>query len=175
MELSTAVRLIKSGVNQTRLSQTWADLGAGSGLFTKALTSLIPSGIIYAIDRDLAAMRDIGSTDSIEVQKINKNFTDKELGIPSCDGILMANSLHYVKDQASFITQIKQKVKPEGVMLILEYDSNSANPWVPYPIPCSALKSIMLNAGFASVENIGEEPSVFNKSVIYSALIKPFE
>jgi ubiquinone/menaquinone biosynthesis C-methylase UbiE len=170
MELSVALRLIEPGVDKTMDSQTWADLGAGSGLFTKALSSIIPSGTIYGVDKDNTHLT--SDSHSVQIQKIKKDFTHDGFHMEYCDGILMANSLHYVADKATFISRIKGMLNTHGVLIIVEYERDSPNSWVPYPIRFHALEKLMLECGFRSVLRIGVEPSVFDGVVIYSALIR---
>ncbi len=51
MELSTAINLIDTTHLTTQTAQRWADLGAGSGLFTRALASYLqPGSSILAVD-----------------------------------------------------------------------------------------------------------------------------
>ena len=58
MDHADHVRLLRDGVPRT--AGTWADLGAGAGAFTLALADLLPPGsLIYAIDKDTAALRDL--------------------------------------------------------------------------------------------------------------------
>ena len=170
MELSIATRLLQKGVDVTIKEPAWADLGAGSGLFTKALSSLLSSGIIYAVDKDNTSFINNDQT-SARIQKAKQDFT-KELAIEQCDGILMANSLHYVSDKQIFIHKIKQKLKKTGVMIVIEYERSNANPWVPYPIKFHELEKLMIATGFSSVQKIEETPSSFDRSMIYSALVR---
>ena len=172
MELSVAMRLIEPGVDKTMSLQTWADLGAGSGLFTKALSSMIPSGTIYAVDKDNSDLSGISLKATVQVQKIRKDFTDKDLRIEFCDGIIMANALHYVADKINFIRQIKHSLKTNGVLIVIEYERSTANSWVPYPIRFYDLENLMLECDFASVIKIGEEPSVYSQAVMYAAFIQ---
>ena len=95
-----AVRLIERGVDDTKGEQVWAELGAGSGLFTKALSSIIKSGTIFAIDRDSHDMSGVSTKPEVHVRNVTADFTSKNLNIEFCDGILLANSLHYVADKA---------------------------------------------------------------------------
>ena len=90
------VRLLREGVTR---GGTWADLGAGTGAFTLALAELVgPSGEVIAIDRDRGALRELerairpgGAT----VRTLGADFT-KPVALDSLDGVVMANSLHFV-------------------------------------------------------------------------------
>ncbi|HZX75265.1 MAG TPA: class I SAM-dependent methyltransferase [Cyclobacteriaceae bacterium] len=172
MELSVAIGLIEKGVDHARQQQTWADLGAGNGLFTKALTSIIKLGTVIAVDRDKLNLSAISAKPSVKVKQVEKDFTDKDFSIEPCDGLLMANSLHYVSDKVSLIRQLKQSLAESGVMIIIEYERSKPNAWVPYPIRFQDLQKLFIDTGFASVEKMGEVASVFDRSTIYSALIR---
>ena len=172
MELSVAARLLEPGIDNAIPHQTWADLGAGTGLFTTALSILIPQVTIYAIDKNATGLNSIHVNKSAEIKKITTDFVHDDLDIMPCDGILMANSLHYVEDKVSCVKKIKKHLKKTGVMIIIEYEREKATSWVPFPVKFFALKQFMLEAGFTSVTRIGEEPSIFDRSVIYSARIQ---
>ena len=46
-----AIRLIAPAIDNTLSAQTWADLGCGSGTFTRALASVLPpSSHIHALE-----------------------------------------------------------------------------------------------------------------------------
>jgi precorrin-6B methylase 2 len=84
-------------------SGTWADLGAGSGAFTLALSDLVGlSAEIYAIDRDKGALSRLEQSHrarfgtSQNIHTVRGDFTGA-LSLPPLDGILMANSLHFYR------------------------------------------------------------------------------
>lgn len=158
MELSSAIDLIGKGIEKNGI-QSWADLGAGGGLFTHALSKLLPAGSsIIAIDKKPANIK-VEKGISLVVQ--TADFTT---AVPAnLDGVLMANALHYVRDQKAFLEQLSTKTKR---VVIVEYDMDRSNQWVPYPISFNKLKSLYPNA-----TKIGEESSVYNKDGMYSALI----
>ena len=105
MTANDAIQLITGAVQRNSLSQRWADLGAGTGTFTSALSSLLTTGsTIYAIDADESALSDIRlQNKNVKLISQIKNF---EMGIedlPFLDGILLANSLHYMEEQDRFL------------------------------------------------------------------------
>ena len=170
MELNTAFELIKDGVRSTNIPQTWADLGSGRGLFTHALSMLLPPGsTIYAVDRDAAAVNSITLSPKVSAIKVVKDFVNDPLQAEPLDGILMANALHFVKDKFRFMKGTRLSLKPSGTMLIVEYDTETSNQWVPYPISYSSLERAHAGMGFTSLSRIGSTPSKYNRAEIYSA------
>src|SRR5690348_13016244 len=125
MQHSEHVNLIKKAFHET--GGVWADLGSGDGAFTLALRDLAGTGVkIYSIDSDatrLSRQKEIFEKQFpyTNIQYVVKDFTE-DLDLPKLDGILMANSLHYVQDQVSFLTQLKQTyLKPHGKLVLVEY------------------------------------------------------
>ncbi len=173
MEFYVALRLIKGGIDKVESKQTWADLGAGSGLFTNALATILKEGsTLYAIDKDSKALDKIRiESDQVTLKKTRKDFIHEELGMEPVDGILMANSIHFVADKLSFMQRLKVNLKPLGRLILVEYDTNTANPWVPYPVSYDALKTLALDSGFSTLVKIGEEPSLYRRAMIYAAMM----
>ena len=174
MELNNAIQLISKGVQSNGLPQAWADLGAGSGLFSRALSAVLPDkSIIYAVDKSYKAGQQIKSQkESNTIVLSKKDFTAPSLDIPLCDGLLMANSLHFVEDKLSFLHHVKKALlKKGGRIIIVEYDTDSANQWVPYPVSCKNLQRLIDSAGFSSLQKLAEEKSRYQSGGIYSALI----
>lgn len=175
MELSVAKNLIENGVDQTLPNQVWADLGAGDGLFTNALADLLPSNSkIVSVDKDKRALKNISVQRSgIELQVIAADLNDLPKLSP-LDGIVMANALHYIKTQKDFLLKLKMELlKKSGILILIEYDLDKSNPWVPYPISKHRLGSLSAESGFALEILANSVQSKLNSSEIYSALLKP--
>jgi trans-aconitate methyltransferase len=173
MELEIAIRLIEKGVDQTAGPQRWADFGAGQGLFTKALATRLPSGSsLHAIDKDPAALRsiDIGQA-QITLSKLKADFINEEPDLGPLDGILIANALHFVPHTLAFLNYLKKSLKPSGRIILIEYDRETGNHWVPFPVSYDSLQTLASQAGFAGITRLGEEPSVYSQVNIYSALL----
>ena len=151
----------------------WADLGCGSGLFTRALATLLqPGSTLYAIDRQLA-MRFPTTANHVSIQPIKADFVKQDLPIRDLDGILMANSLHYVKDKSTLVRNIRTaNLRRQHALLIIEYDTDRPTPiWVPYPLSFMSLQTLFHADGYSTIIRLADRPSVYNRNAIYSAFI----
>ncbi|MFB6456250.1 class I SAM-dependent methyltransferase [Chitinophaga sp. Hz27] len=167
MELREAIALIK----HTYPAGTWADLGCGSGLFTFALANLLPpESTIYAIDQQPVRLDTFPNPHHIHIITKQLNFEQEQLPAKDFRGILLANSLHYVKDKHTLIRQLSRHLTTDAQFLIVEYDTNAANTWVPYPIKYPALQQLFRDNGFASSKYLGDRPSVFRSGKMYAAI-----
>jgi trans-aconitate methyltransferase len=172
MRLENAITLIKNSAISSTHPQQWTDFGCGSGLFTHALATLLQKhSVIHAIDKNIRSFEGF-AVEGIAVQKKQLDFVTADIDLKDLDGILMANSLHYVKNKLSFINKLSTTIKPTGSILIVEYDTDKSNPWVPYPVSFTALQQLFNDHGFRQIIKLNEQPSVFGRANIYSALIK---
>ena len=172
MKLSEAISLIDNSYKFKDISR-WADLGCGAGLFTRALAHLLqPGSTIYAVDRNKIGLQSLHSSVGTFIKKVEIDFIQEELPLQNLDGILMANSFHYVEDKAAFISKIEKCFKEDALFLIVEYDLNIANHWVPYPLSSLSLKQLFEISDYHSVEKLREHPSVFQRARMYSAIIR---
>ena len=170
---------------------TWADFGAGSGAFTLALRELAgPSAQIYAVDKDGGSLRELerayrdrfGETSNLHV--LHADFTDP-VDLPVLDGALMANSLHYVRDaddsrrsanqskppashssdrygdKPALLSHVHSLLKPGGAFLLVEYNVDSGNMWVPYPLSFETWRALAPRAGFSEPRLLRKHPSRF--------------
>lgn len=173
MELHTAVGLIKKGVVTRSSPQTWADLGAGRGLFTHALSTLLPEGsAIFAVDQQRSDLLQVRVETSVSLHTRALDFVKDELNLPPLDGILMANALHFVKDKRAMLQKLKPLLKSNGYFIIIEYETSQPNRWVPYPIHFAGLKELMKQSGWKEPVFMEEVPSLYHGK-IYSAVGMP--
>ena len=170
MEHAVALDLIRAGVTST--GGTWADLGAGSGVFTRALAELLgPSGRVYAVDRQpgRAMATNRGWAEMVPVQA---DFT-KPLTAPlepnALDGILMANALHFVRRHEYTLGKIVRYLKPGGTFLLVEYNLTKGSPWIPFPVPLGRFQTLAPRAGLGAVQEVGRHPSRYGAREFYAA------
>ncbi len=171
MEVSEAADLITAAVTE---GGTWADLGAGSGTFTRALASLLgAAGTVYAVDRS-PSVRNIarrGEGAGAAVLPIVADFS-APLDLPELDGILMANSLHFVEAgaQGRVVAQLSSNLKGGGAFALVEYDQRRGQPWVPYPVPPARFAELAKGAGLAVPRETGRRRSRYGPKDIYAAV-----
>lgn len=172
MLLTDAVNLIENGV--AKEPSTWADLGCGNGLFTQALAQLLPTPTtIHAVDINAGALNKIQDQyNDVKVMKHKYDFVNDPIVLPALDGILMANSLHFVQDKKSFLKKIELLLQPAAKMILVEYELTNANQWVPFPIQFHELKTLFSTIRFSNITKIGEMPSAYHQASIYAALLK---
>jgi SAM-dependent methyltransferase len=157
MEHQDAIKLIEKGIDSAN-TQRWADLGCGDGAFTMALAKLLsPGSQIFAYD--LKHQNLPSSSDGVSIHFERLDFNKEQLPAANLDGILMANSLHYIKDKAGLIQRLNV---PKFV--IVEYERRTANPWVPYPITAEGLAILFNKLGYHA-EKLMNTPSSFGGSI----------
>ena len=154
---------------------TWADIGAGEGAFTLAMADLLgPGGRILAVDRDARAL---GANEAavrarfpaVAYTTLKADLTGP-LDLPELDGVVAANSLHYVpRDrQVAVIRALAAHLRPGGRFVVVEYDADRGNPWVPHPFSYSSWERLAESADLIDTRRIGRVPSRF-LDAIYSA------
>ena len=174
MEIRDAVALITDAV--PRRGGTWADLGAGEGTFTRALAELLgPEATIYAVDSDRAAIAALTrwSRTASHIVPVEGDFTRPsalaDLGESALDGILLANSLHFVPDARRALTQLVKLLRPGGRAVFVEYDRRARSRWVPYPISPAQLNELATAAGLSAPTITSRTSSAFGGE-IYAAV-----
>ena len=174
MEHADHVALIRGGLDGA--GPRWLELGAGSGAFTLALLDVIgDEAQVAAIDRDAGALRMLEQAaasrfPSNDVRTIAGDFTRPLAVEPdSSDGVLMANSLHFVRDKVPVLRSAIEALRPGGRFLIVEYGADRGNPWVPWPIGYASWAKLAAQVGLHDTRQIGEVPSRFLGS-IYAAV-----
>ncbi len=151
----------------------WADLGAGSGAFTIALADLVgPTATIYAVDRDRAALdrlragwRSLAAPPRLETVVAD---VARPLALPPVDGAVMANVLHFFRDHVAVLRRVHDILRPGAPLLLVEYNVDDGNVWVPHPLAYATFAREAATAGFVDITWLTTRPSRFLRE-IYSA------
>jgi ubiquinone/menaquinone biosynthesis C-methylase UbiE len=164
--------LLRTGIAGS--GPVWADLGAGWGAFTLALADLLgPAGEIHAVDRDASALRENARAMLVRFPEVSVTYQTADftlpLALPLLNGIVMANALHFQRDQDAVVRSLRGYLCPGGRLLIVEYNIERGNFAVPHPVPYFRWERLARGAGFEHTELLSRRPSRFLHEV-YSAV-----
>jgi SAM-dependent methyltransferase len=165
MNESDAIELLRPAVPATPGAR-WADLGAGGGTFSRALAALLgPDAQLYAVDADKRALRGIRAwadraAAAPPVHIIHGDFT-RPLALPPLDGIVMANALHFVRDQAAMVARAASYLKAGGRLVVIEYQHRAPSRWVPHPVPAARFADLAADAGLTPQRVVATRPSAY--------------
>jgi ubiquinone/menaquinone biosynthesis C-methylase UbiE len=166
------VGLLTRGVE--RGPARWADLGAGEGAFTVALAELLgPGAHVTAVDRDRASLdvlrSEMGRRQPHTALEVLRGDFTRPLDLHDLDGVVMANSLHFVRNKPPVLAAVRSMLRPGGRLIVVEYSTDRGNPWVPHPFSFQTWQRVSAEAGLVGTELIGTVPSRYFGSM-YSAL-----
>jgi trans-aconitate methyltransferase len=172
MTVGEAADLIGPARRSGTRRERWADLGCGDGTFTVALATLLPAGsVIHAVDRDAAALGAIPRQHGgVAIATHAADFTRLPWPFDAPDGVMLANALHYVAGQPAFVRRAAAAMtRPR--FIVVEYDTDARNPWIPYPLSRGSLTRLFTDAGFDTVRPLGTRRSRYRREPIYAVEI----
>ena len=91
------------------------------------------------------------------------------LDLSNLDGIVMANSLHFVRNKAPVLELVRGMLRPGGKLIVVEYGTDRGNPWVPHPFTYEQWERMAAQAGFERTRLLRTIPSRHTGSM-YSAV-----
>ncbi|MEP6751992.1 MAG: class I SAM-dependent methyltransferase [Candidatus Dormiibacterota bacterium] len=173
MDRADLVALLREGV--TAKGGQWVDLGAGEGAFTFALADLVgPGADITAVDRDPSSLKRLAAAAERGrvIQTLAADFT-RPLKFFGLDGVVMANSLHFVRDKAPVLASVLEMLRPGGAFIVIEYETDRGNPWVPHPFSFATWERMAVAAGFEPPTLLHRHPSRHFGSMYSASSLRP--
>ncbi len=158
------VALIRDGIPQP--GGVWADFGSGGGAFTLALADCLgPGGQIYSVDKDGRALERQAQAlrarfPQVRLTTLQADYT-RPLDLPALDGAVAANTLHFLRDKSPALRRIRSLLKPDGRLIVVEYNVDRGNLWVPHPFSYPTWEKLARRNGFAHTELLATRPSSF--------------
>ncbi|MCB8947294.1 MAG: class I SAM-dependent methyltransferase [Ardenticatenaceae bacterium] len=170
------VALIREGIPQ--VGGVWADFGSGTGAFTLALADCLgPDGQIYSIDKSERALREQqremnGRFPQTRITYLIADYT-RPLDLPPLDGILIANALHFQRRKEGIVRQLYDYLRPGGRLIMVEYNLDRGNMWVPHPFSYPTWETIASRSGFVQTQKLNVRPSRFLREIYSAVCQKP--
>jgi len=166
------VKLLRGGVLEP--GGVWADLGSGTGAFTLALADLVgPTAEIYSVDKDKGSLAEQERVARAQFPNMAFHYQaadfTRRLDLPPLDGVMMANALHFQRRKEDVVQLVRGYLRSGGRLILVEYNIDRGNPWVPYPIPYKAWEGLAERIGFMGTRLLATVPSRFQRE-IYSAV-----
>ena len=162
MDAREAERLIEPAVPSG--AGVWADFGAGDGTFTRALVARLgPGARVFAVDRDaraLAALERVAGVTSVRAD-LKQPFELPGAPPGTLDGLLLANTLHFMRDPPAVLARLVAWLRPGGSAVLIEYDQRSPSRWVPHPIDAADLPALFESAGLEPPRIVARADSAF--------------
>lgn len=164
MDHQDHVNLLQPGISEP--GGIWADFGSGRGAFTLALADLVgPEGMIFSVDKSQSALNQQQHSfrirfPKVEVRYLKADFT-RPLNLPPLDGLVVANALHFLKDKEITVALLRDYLRPAGRFIVVEYNTDRGNHWVPYPFSYPTWQGIARRNGLQKTELLTTAPSSF--------------
>jgi SAM-dependent methyltransferase len=160
-----ALTLLHAAIPSTE-GEAWADLGAGGGVFTRALASLVGArGQVVAVDEDeraLAGLMRWAATlrGGPEIVVIKADIS-RPFALPIVDGVVMANVLHFVADAGEVLSRVAERLRPGGRVVVIEYEGRRPSRWVPHPLSAARFAELAAGAGLTPPRIAATRASAF--------------
>lgn len=102
-----------------------ADIGSGSGLFTRPIAKAIaPKGVAYAVDIDPALLKIVERSAANEkianVRTIQGTASDPKLP-ELVDVVFVCDTLHHIEKPEAYLQTLKKYLTPEGRIAVIDF------------------------------------------------------
>lgn len=118
---------------------TVADIGAGSGYFTRRLAAEVPEGRVYAVDVDgefedyLLEHREAWGTPNIQPHLAI--YDDPMLPAGEIDLVFTANTYAFIRDRVGYFSKVRSALAANGRLAILDFRPDATPPGNIAPAP----------------------------------------
>jgi 2-polyprenyl-3-methyl-5-hydroxy-6-metoxy-1,4-benzoquinol methylase len=144
-----------------------ADIGAGSGLFSRPLAKAVaPGGKVYAVDIQQDLLDHIDQRNKDEnignIQTVLGEYDDPKLPVRNVDLAFINDVLHHIQHRGAYLKALGTYIKPGGRIAIIEMDKNDPNtPHRNQPELLVAREEIMQWMSDAGFKLVQEHPDLF--------------
>jgi arsenite methyltransferase len=105
--------------------ETIADIGAGTGYFTRYLVSDVsPTGAVYAVDIEQAMLDHLMAREDIQTKLVIPVVAEKDdpkLPEGKIDLIVVMNTWHHIGKRLKYLKKLETSLSPEGRVAIIDF------------------------------------------------------
>jgi len=105
--------------------ETIADIGAGTGYFTRYLVSQVsPTGAVYAVDIEQAMLDHLMAREDIQTKlviPVVAESDDPMLPEGKIDLIVVMNTWHHIGKRSKYLKKLEASLSPEGRVAIIDF------------------------------------------------------
>jgi SAM-dependent methyltransferase len=102
-----------------------ADLGAGTGYFTRLLATVVgEKGRVFAVDIEPAMLAYIRGREDLfqeRVETVQARPDDPGLPDAAIDLVLIVNTWHHVKKRPAYLQKLDRALKPDGRVVVIDF------------------------------------------------------
>lgn len=143
--------------------QTVADFGSGSGFFAVGAAQMVGNtGKVLAVDVQQAKLTAVSSAagqqgyKNIQLVQADLDKPITNIGVASCDAVIMASVLHEVKNRPELLKNAYKVLKTGGLVLAVEWKAEHTifGPALDQRIPEHELEHELTMIGLQKVKSI---------------------
>jgi SAM-dependent methyltransferase len=147
-----------------RGDETVVDYGAGTGVYTIAITKALPRGRVIAVEAlpqladALRAKITPDLADRLEVVETGDNAVPAPDG--AADRVVMVDVLHHLYDQPGALTEVLRLLRPGGLFVVVDWGDcpRPLGPPLDHVLGLAAVRDVL--AGMGLDEVIAREPGM---------------
>jgi SAM-dependent methyltransferase len=99
------------------------------------------------------------------------DFT-RRLALPPLDGIVMANALHFVRNQPEAVALAASYLRPGGRLVVIEYQDRPPSRWVPHPVSSARFAELAADAGLSPPRVVARRPSAYGGEMYVAMAVR---
>ena len=131
-----------------------ADIGSGSGLFTRPIATRVAPGIVYAVDIDAALLKIVeqGAKEAGigNIRTVLATADSPKLPEP-VDLLFICDTLHHIGNQGAYLKALRTFVAPGGRVAIIDFRDKWPEGHEPMRYSLAQFETWMKEAGFSRI------------------------
>ena len=129
-----------------------ADLGSGSGYFTRRLA--MHAGKVYAVDIDSRLLEIVKKDAPANVEAILAAADDPKLPPESADTVFICEVWHHIDNRPAYLAKLAKALKPGGRIVVIDFIKGKKTPGPPEGMKLSEdqVRQEFAGAGFDQVQ-----------------------